>query len=154
MVYKSLFTRYTSAILKIVVGKMFCVSLSAELQPFQSLQKQYLILSFVNDPGFQKSLFLAGKQYPWRRKFGILSLCLVDFISTLSHSLVIYVSPKIDYNIYTFCMSLYICSIWWLNPNHISFFFHSGIYAVDGDWTQNHISFFFHSGRLPLSIQN
>jgi hypothetical protein len=55
MVYKILLTRYASAMLKIVVGKTFCVSLSAELQPFQSLQKQYLILLFVNDPGFQKS---------------------------------------------------------------------------------------------------
>lgn len=62
IVYSSRLKINVSAMHKIVIGKAFCVILFAELHPFQSLQKQYFILGLVRDPGFQKSLFLAGKQ--------------------------------------------------------------------------------------------
>ena len=56
------FVRYNSPRQREIMGTTFVKSGGAELQPFQSLQKQYCILLSVVSVGFQKSFFLEGSQ--------------------------------------------------------------------------------------------
>ena len=87
---------YAKIVSRETAGNILLNIEGALLQPFQSLQKQYFIWGSSIDMGFQKSFFLAFLQYPWRRRYGMRRLWYADFISSLSHSRIIFSSAKMN----------------------------------------------------------